>query len=162
VRLDHLLLGSDLLRQISALRKRRCDVAVSQLRLCSNPVRRTAKSSGLGREEVPGCAEWESSEEGRPASGSGNLLKIETHQAISNEVTCVARAASLSTLQGSRACARTESGAASVGSPARRHSPAGLFGAFQRAFSSVGESARLITVRSVVRIHKGPRAGNHA
>jgi hypothetical protein len=27
-----------------------------------------------------------------------------------------------------------------------------------RAFSSVGESARLITVRSVVRIHKGPRS----
>ena len=26
-----------------------------------------------------------------------------------------------------------------------------------RAFSSVGKSARLITVRSVVRIHKGPR-----
>ena len=29
------------------------------------------------------------------------------------------------------------------------------------AFSSVGESARLITVRSVVRIHKGPRPSRH-
>ena len=30
------------------------------------------------------------------------------------------------------------------------------------AFSSGGKSARLITVRSVVRVHKGPRAGDVA
>ena len=31
----------------------------------------------------------------------------------------------------------------------------------QRAFSSGGQSARLITVRSVVRVHKGPPPFNH-
>jgi hypothetical protein len=36
-----------------------------------------------------------------------------------------------------------------------------LRGRAPRAFSSVGESARLITVRSLVRIQKGPRPSPH-
>ena len=37
-----------------------------------------------------------------------------------------------------------------------RSSASGLAGVFVRAYSSVGESARLISVRSVVRIYLGP------
>lgn len=66
---------------------------------------------------------------------------------------------SLSTLQGSRlwrAIPFRDAQPSEVPRPAAYRAK-GLLGRVIRAFSSVGESARLITVRSVVRIHKGPR-----
>ena len=96
--------------------------------------------------------------------GSGNLhnkLSVPLWHRL-REVSSSMRT-SLSTLQGSRPrcarCARvTRLGGRSCGVPARARS---LRGRAPRAFSSVGESARLITVRSLVRIQKGPRPSPH-
>jgi hypothetical protein len=91
--------------------------------------------------------------EGRPSSGSGNLLKTAAsgHNTTGHTSAC---AVSRSTLQGSRDTDPRRRAPRGHAAPALRAlrvaRPAG-------AFSSVGESARLITVRSLVRIQKGPR-----
>ena len=113
----------------------------SQLKSCSNASCRTAKSSEQSR-RVPGCnAMWsirESVREGRPA-GSGNLQKINARQ---EHGAPGARGFYVASRMSLHASAVKGTGCAGP----------------TRAFSSVGESARLITVRSVVRIHKGPRS----
>ena len=76
--------------------------------------------------------------EGRPA-GSGNLQKINARQ---ERGAPGARGNHVASRMSLHASAVKGTGCAGP----------------TRAFSSVGESARLITVRSVVRIHKGPRS----
>ena len=91
--------------------------------------------------------------EGRPASGSGNLLK-RPRVATTRQVSRRPARSVAPLLQGSRDTApwrlRPRGDAAPALRALRVARPAG-------AFSSVGESARLITVRSLVRIQKGPR-----
>jgi hypothetical protein len=119
----------------------RVTARTSQLKSCSNASRRTAKSSEQSR-RVPGCnAAWSiraSVWEGRPA-GSGNLQKINARQ---ERGAPGARGYYVASRKSLHASAVKGTGCAGP----------------TRAFSSVGESARLITVRSVVRIHKGPRS----
>jgi hypothetical protein len=81
-------------------------------------------------------------EEGRPA-GSGNLLKEQSG------------ALSASGVRGIHDAFCGQSLHASAVKDLLR--PPSWVGSRPRAFSSVGESARLITVRSLVRIQKGPR-----
>jgi hypothetical protein len=119
----------------------RVTARTSQLKSCSNASHRTAKISEQSR-RVPGCSvawstrasEWE----GRPA-GSGNLQKINARQ---ERGAPGARGYYVASRKSLHASAVKGTGCAGP----------------TRAFSSVGESARLITVRSVVRIHKGPRS----
>ena len=117
----------------------------SQLRSCSNTLRRTAKSSELARarEEYRRTQCDPRKREGRLGAvgictqrNRSAVLRSRGHAFLSEE--------SRSTLQRSRALMRC-----------KLLRPNGLGAA--RAFSSVGESARLITVRSLVRIQKGPR-----
>src|SRR5580698_2679125 len=119
----------------------RVTARTSQLKSCSNASCRTAKSSEQSR-RVPGCnAAWSirvSVWEGRPA-GSGNLQKINARQ---ERGAPGARGYYVASRKSLHASAVKGTGCAGP----------------TRAFSSVGESARLITVRSVVRIHKGPRS----
>ena len=104
-----------------------------------------AKSTGL--------AVKISSNRGRPASGSGNLLKnIWRHPASARPALLCGQSLHYFSCQGD--AARRPRALAECGVDVALH--LGASGACTRAFSSVGESARLITVRSVVRIHKGP------
>ena len=98
--------------------------------------------------------------EGRPA-GSGNLLKETNlrvrHRGIASPTRLVAprfrgQGSGAPGLFGSRRDQSLRGASLRHGSSAWNLRAAG-------AFSSGGESARLITVRSVVRVHKGPRSG---
>ena len=104
--------------------------------------------------------------EGRPASGSGNLLRIGRERPQHDRSRVGLRGQSLHSFRGQgtpgpglRVCARP--GAARPVPRAPPPTGRGVRGRQRSiaagAFSSVGESARLITVRSLVRIQKGPR-----
>jgi hypothetical protein len=91
--------------------------------------------------------------EGRPSSGSGNLLKTAAsgHNTTGPHVGLRGQSLHTSGVKGHGSPAAGAGGGAAPALRALRMArPAG-------AFSSVGESARLITVRSLVRIQKGPR-----
>jgi hypothetical protein len=137
---------------------------VSQLRSCSNARRGTAKSSersrrstGMQRRVGPPAVRRRRR---RQASGQWESAqpKAGTDVAPVTEVLHRPMRTSLSTLQGSRAgsraCAAPIPGGRSCGVLLLARGSAHRA---PRAFSSVGESARLITVRSLVRIQKGPR-----
>ena len=119
----------------------RVTARTSQLKSCSNASCRTAKSSEQSR-RVPGCNVARSimrkrgGEAGQQAVGICRKNARQERGAPGARGYCVASRMSLhaSAVKGTGCAGPT------------------------RAFSSVGESARLITVRSVVRIHKGPRS----
>ena len=95
---------------------------------------------------------------GRPASGSGNL-----HTKAAG-VRCPGANSRGPHKRDFRLVAPLFSGRGPA-APGPRSGPyetAAVSALVSWAFSSVGESARLITVRSVVRIHKGPRPSRHA
>ena len=111
-----------------------------------------SNGSSAGRAEVFALRE------GRPA-GSGNLLKETNlrvrHRGIASPTRLVAprfrgQGSGAPGLFGSRRDQSLRGASLRHGSSAWNLRAAG-------AFSSGGESARLITVRSVVRVHKGPR-----
>ena len=119
----------------------RVTARTSQLKSCSNAPCRTAKSSEQSR-RVPGCNAARSiraSVMGRPASRQWESAEINARQ---ERGAPGARGYYVASRKSLHASAVKGTGCAGP----------------TRAFSSVGESARLITVRSVVRIHKGPRS----
>jgi hypothetical protein len=160
VRLDHLLLRSDLCsRHVRVI-----EDTVSQLRSCSNARRGTAKSSepssrrstGMQRRVGPmpvrrrrrrhTSGQWESAQ--LPAPSRRPVPRPSSSDADKSLHASGVKARRRA-LRGRRYPARPV-----VRRPCACANDAH---AQPRAFSSVGESARLITVRSLVRIQKGPR-----
>ena len=144
-------------------------IPVSQLRSRSNARRETAKngepSGSPGVTGVagrgPGCSHPRG---GRPA-GSGNLLQPAGRRGPPPRH-CVSRRGQSLHASGVKddlaRCARRDRAprtARPTCSPAIVAGGATWAARAPGAFSSGGKSARLITVRSVVRVHKGPRSG---
>ena len=161
MRLDHLLLRSGPQSPAIAIRlqSRR---GASQLRFGSNLPSRTAKSSGRPSgwpRRVTGCSSVGAGglrhREGRPAGSANLFMNVGVRCPGALESPTQGLPGSLSTLQ------RSRTGCAGPSERAQRQ-PTWLSAQHAWAFSSVGKSARLITVRSVVRIHKGPRPCRHA
>ena len=113
----------------------------SQLKSCSNASRRTAKSSEQSR-RVPGCNVARSITRKRDGEADQQAVGICRKNARQERGAPGARGNHVASRMSLHASAVKGTGCAGP----------------TRAFSSVGESARLITVRSVVRIHKGPRS----